>query len=109
MGKNKFPAKRVIIDGVTFASKREAKRYAELCLLQKAGEIHQLELQPPFDVYINGKKLCRYTADFRYLDAKTQAFIVEDVKSGGTRKDPYYRLRKKAAEMSYAMTVVEVL
>lgn len=109
MGRNRFPAKRTIVDGFTFASKREAQRYGELKLLQIAGEIKELRLQPAFPVFINGVKYCTYTADFSYRNVGDDQLVVEDTKSSGTRKDTAYRLRKKAAELSYGMKVTEVL
>jgi hypothetical protein len=79
-----------------------------LCLLERAGEITDLEIQPVFPVAIAGKPFCRYTADFSYRD-RAGRFVVEDVKSSGTSKDAAYRLRKKAAELAYSITVTEVL
>ena len=49
-GNSKYGAIRTTVDGVTFASKAEARRYAELKLLEQAGEIKGLELQPKFDI-----------------------------------------------------------
>ncbi|MDD3747626.1 MAG: DUF1064 domain-containing protein, partial [Anaerostipes sp.] len=43
---SKYGARKTVIDGITFDSKREAKRYQELKLLEQAGEISYLELQP---------------------------------------------------------------
>jgi hypothetical protein len=104
---SRFPAKRTTVDGITFDSKREAKRYGELRLLERAGEIVLLNVQPAFPVEINGKPLCTYTADFAYFDVRKQERVIEDVKSSGTRKDTAYRLRKKAAELFYGFTVTE--
>lgn len=92
----------------TFDSKAEAVRFAELQLLQRAGRIACLEVQPTWVVEIAGKRLCRYTADFSYLDAHGHP-VIEDVKSSGTAKDAAYRLRKKAAELAHGITVVEVI
>ena len=100
---------RRTVDNQIFASAKEARRYAELCLLERAGDITDLEIQPVFPVAIAGKPFCRYTADFSYRD-RDGRFVVEDVKSkNGTSKDPAYRLRKKAAELAYSITVTEVL
>ena len=96
------------IDGITFDSKKESTRYAELKLLEKAGEIECLEIQPFWDVYINGQKLCRYSADFSYLDKK-RGPVLEEVKSTGTAKDAAYRLRRKAAELAYGLQISEVV
>ena len=97
------------IDGRTFDSKKEATRYAELKQLQRAGEIECLELQPSWDVFINGSKLCRYSADFSYLDRRTGTPVIEDTKSTGTAKDAAYRIRKRAAELAHGIKVTEVL
>ena len=45
---HKYNAIPTTVDGIRFASKREARRYLELKLLQKAGHISDLELQPRF-------------------------------------------------------------
>lgn len=105
MKQPKYKNKKVIVDGITFDSKREGRRYTELKLLQKAGEIKGLELQKPFvlipaqyEYYErygkkgqrlkDGKrcieKSCVYIADFTYID-KNGETVVEDVKG---YKDP---------------------
>lgn len=107
---SRFPAQKTVVDGITFDSKREAKRYGELKLLERAGEIIQLQAHPGFPVSINDRHFCLYTADFEYIDLRLPEGsppVIEDVKSSGTRKDPAYRLRKKAAELFYGMKVVE--
>ena len=106
MGKSRFAAVRTTVDGITFASKREAKRYGELKLLQRAGEIAELKIQPAFPVEIGGHHFCIYTGDFSYTD-KSGARIIEDCKSSGTAKDTAYLLRKKAAELFYGIKVIE--
>jgi hypothetical protein len=68
MRKSKYAAIPTIVDGIRFASKKEARRYTELKLLERAGEITCLELQPKFPCVVNGKKVCTYIADFAYLD-----------------------------------------
>jgi len=97
------------VNNRVFDSKKEATRYAELKNLERAGLIECLELQPSWDVFINGQKLCRYSADFSFLDKKTGRPVVEDTKSSGTAKDAAYRLRKRAAELAHGITVREVL
>ena len=108
-GKGRYPVapkEQRTVDGKVFASKREAARYAELRLLEQQKLISHLECQPTFKVTINGHPLCRYTADFQYF--RDGELTVEDVKSSGTRKDPYYRLRKRAAELWFFIKVREV-
>lgn len=92
------------VNGIQFASMHEAQRYRELLLLQYAGEIRDLELQPRFDIVVNGKKICRYIADFRYLTTGGQV-VIEDAKGYRT---PTYRLKKKLVEALYSIQVVEV-
>jgi hypothetical protein len=98
---------RRIEDGITFDSLNEVSRYRELKLLQQAGAISDLTLQPSFEVKITGAHFCTFTADFSYLEYGQR--IVEDVKSTGTAKDTAYRLRKKAAELFHKITVKELI
>ena len=102
-------ATRTTVDGIEFASKREAKRYGELRLLEQAGEIINLTTQPAFKVSIFGRHFCTYTADFAYRDVAGDRFVIEEVKSSGTAKDPAYRLRKKAAELFHGITITEII
>jgi len=67
-----------------------------LRLLERAGEISNLELQPKFPITVNGTKVCTYIADFAYFTPKEK--IVEDVKGVLT---PMYRLKKKLTEAVY--------
>jgi hypothetical protein len=97
------------IDGITFDSKREATRYATLRLLERAGKIEDLRLQQKFPVQIHSKHYCTYTADFVYWDVALGREVIEDSKSTGTAKDAAYRLRRKAAELSYRIKIDEVL
>lgn len=48
--KNKYSNKKVTIDGITFDSKKEANRYCELKLLQRAGKIKNLQMQVKYVV-----------------------------------------------------------
>lgn len=74
----KYRNQPVVIDGIRFHSKREGARYSELRLLEKAGEIRGLQLQPPFIMSVNGIEICKYKADFAYWRGEER--IVEDVK-----------------------------
>ena len=86
---NKYYNKKVIIDGITFDSKKEGNRYAELKILEKAKLISGLILQPSFEicprVIWNGKTLRKrvYKADFQYWEKGQH--IVEDVKGMRTK------------------------
>lgn len=79
------------MDGIRFHSKAEARRYSELRLLERAGEITGLKLQERFDMIIEGVLICRYHADFSYSDRSGQR-IVEDVKGVLTAE---FRLKSK--------------
>ena len=83
--KNKYRAQKVIFDGIQFDSKKEANRYYELKLLERAGEITELELQKEFLLIpaqkIDGKvveRAVKYRADFVYKE--NGKIVVEDVK-----------------------------
>jgi|TARA_Y100000310_G_scaffold126112_1_gene124867 hypothetical protein len=91
--KNKYGAVRVRIDGIDFDSRAEARRYVDLKMLEKAGEIRNLELQPKFECVVDGTKICTYRADFQYFCGNER--VVEDVKGV---KTPVYRLKKKLVE-----------
>jgi hypothetical protein len=103
-GHSKYGAKATTIDGHRFHSKKEADRYVVLKLLEKAGEIHYLELQPRFKLHVNGTHLGSYIADFRYLDVAKGKYIVEDVK--GYRTD-LYKWKKKHFEAEYNSKILE--
>lgn len=83
--KSKYLSTKTTVDGIQFDSMKEAKRYKELALLQRAGLISNLQLQVKFELIptqkINGKIIERpvhYIADFVYMENGEQ--IVEDVK-----------------------------
>lgn len=101
---NKYNAKKTVVDGITFDSKKEAKRYGELLLLQRAGVISNLQLQVPY-ILINKSKYGRaikYVADFVYYENKQ--IVVEDVKGIRT---PVYRLKKRLFEEKYGIRILE--
>jgi hypothetical protein len=98
----KYRAKKTECDGILFASKKEAQRYMDLKLLEKAGDIRRLELQPRYRIDIHGIHVCTYIADFRYHS--NGKLIVEDVKGIRT---PIYRLKKKLMRAIYGITIME--
>ena len=107
---SKYNSRKTKIDGITFDSKREANRYLELKLLQRAGKIKDLQLQVPYELtpaYTNksGKKIraSRYYADFVYIENGEQ--VIEDVK--GVKTD-LYKLKKKILETKYGLEIKEV-
>ena len=62
----KYRAIKTVVDGITFDSKKEAKRYSELKIMEKAGIIATLRLQPEFKCMVKGKKVCTYKACLLY-------------------------------------------
>jgi len=102
--RNKYKAIKVEIDGINFDSKKEAARYGQLKLLKRAGEITKIELQPRYDIIINGKFCGFYKADFR-ITFKTGLVTIEDVKG---MKTPVYSLKKKIIEAMYGIKIIEV-
>lgn len=93
---NKYHAKPTIVDGIVFASIKESRRYGELKLLERAGQIRNLELQPVFKLSINGTLICRYVGDFAYFE--NNARVIEDTKGV---KTPTYRLKRKMLLAAY--------
>jgi hypothetical protein len=108
---NKFGAIKTEVDGITFASKKEARRYSELKLLERAGQIRNLELQRRFPLKIGNRLICTYVSDFVYCTnpkpgAKNVGeFIVEDAKG---MKTPVYKLKAKLFEALHGFPITEV-
>ena len=124
---SKYRAQPTVVDGVRFASKREAARYAELKLLEKAGEIRGLVLQPRFELHAamtlrdvgRGRDPARigcYVGDFAFEERAVPpggpvAFrrewrrVVEDVKGF---KTPLYRWKAKHVSAEYGIVIREV-
>ena len=100
---SKYHARKTKVDGIMFDSKREAMRYKELLLLERAGEISGLERQVAFELLPpfthKGRKVrgIQYRADFTYT-TKEGEHIIEDVKGVRTQ---VYKLKKKLFEFSY--------
>ncbi len=103
-GKSKHIAVRTQASSGTWcASKKEAARLSELRLLEKAGEIQNLVVQPEFPIFINGKKVFTYVADAAYFDGKRR--IVEDTKGVRTQ---VYRLKARCVEAYYNIQIMEI-
>lgn len=124
---SKYHAKKTEVDGIQFDSKREAQRYQQLKLMEKAGVICDLKRQVKYELvpaqYINGKCVERavtYTSDFEYyilkplrqrtVMAEPDAMaigqhIVEDVK--GMRTD-VYKIKRKLMLYKYGIVITEV-
>jgi hypothetical protein len=94
---NKYHAKKTTIDGITFASKKEANRYVELKLMEKAKAIQDLKIQVAFPLIPKTKygREIRYIADFTYYE--NGELVVEDTK--GFRTDVYKLKKRLMAEV----------
>jgi len=111
----KYRNKPTVVDGIKFASKREAARYGELKLLARRGEIRDLECHPSYSLTINGMQIGTYTADFRYRErvgvtARVYGdIVVEDVKSPATAKAKDFRRTLKLMKAIHGIEVRVVL
>ncbi len=101
----KYRAKPTTLDGLKFASKREANRYAELRLLERAGKIVALGCQPRYALVVDGVLIADYIADFSYCEDDN--FVVEDVKSKPTRTRAYI-IKRKLLKALYGIDVKEI-
>jgi hypothetical protein len=97
---SKYNAKKTIIDGITFDSKKEARRYCELELLKKAGEVSWFLRQVPFDC---GGGI-KYRLDFLIVWTSGEVTF-EDVKGFKTAT---YKMKKKLVESRYPIEITEV-
>lgn len=108
----KYHNRKIIVDDKKFDSLKEAKRYKELKILEKANEITELRLQVKFELQPSFKKdnktyrKIEYIADFTYYDNKLNKYIVEDTKG---YKTDVYKLKKKLFEYKYPHLTIKEL
>ncbi len=124
---SKYHSNKTEVDGILFDSKREAQRYQQLKLMERAGMICDLKRQVKYELipaqYIDGKCVERavtYTSDFEYYvlkplrqktvmaerDAKViDQHIVEDVKGYRTE---VYKIKKKLMLHNYGISITEI-
>ena len=98
--KSKYRAIKTTIDGITFASKREAYYYQIYSRLQELGQIKNLQMQTSIPFLINGKKMFIYNPDFEFDDDKGHHIV--DVKGIETST---FRLKKKLIEAQYGIEI----
>jgi len=101
----KFKNQPTTVDGIRFASKAEARRYQELCLLCKAGKVKSLTRQTRWPLTIKGELICTYVSDFEYFDNEKETWVVEDVKGFAT---PLFQIKAKLMRALYRITIVEI-
>lgn len=99
MRRAKYGNKRVTVDGITFDSVAESRRWCELKLLERAGEIRNLERQLRIPLNVNGVKICTLVIDAAYFEGQKRVF--EDVKSRHTRTLAVWRLKSKLLKAIY--------
>ncbi len=122
-GISKYRSEKTEIDGIVFDSKKEAGRYQELSLLERAGEISDLQMQVKFVLIpqqrehdkvgkrggkIKGKLLereCSYIADFVYTDNETGRKVIEDTKGVRTKE---YLIKRKLMLYVHGIRISEV-
>ena len=110
---NKYHNRKIEIDGITFDSAKEARRWQELKLLERAGEIYDLQRQVPFIVIPaqrdeKGKLIERevkYIADFTYKEKGSLIRTVEDAKGIRTKE---YIIKRKLMLHRFGLRIKEV-
>ena len=120
---NKYHNRKITVDGETFDSKKEAQRFLELQLLQKAGKIEHLERQKKFVLIPaqyepdiigprGGKKRGKliehevaYYADFYYYNPTFDSWVVEDTKGMKTKE---YIIKRKMMLYLKEIRILEV-
>ena len=102
---NKYHNKKVVHDGIKFASKSEGERYLELKAMQEKGEIRDLVLQPKFILQESFRKngelfrAIHYVADFQYY--LNDQLVIVDVKGYMGYTTPEFRIKRKIFEARY--------
>jgi hypothetical protein len=87
---------------------KEANRWCELKMLEKAGLIQDLQRQVKFELIPkqDGERAVHYVADFVYVeDGK---MIVEDVKSAATKKNKEYVIKRKLLLWRHGIRIKEI-
>lgn len=102
----KYRSKKTRVGDKVFDSKKEADRFVELTLMEKAKAIQDLKTQVAFPLIAKSKygREIVYRADFTYYE--DGQLIVEDVKSPAT-KTPLYRLKKRLLAERYKIVIRE--
>ena len=106
--RTKYGNRKTVIDGIKFDSEKEAEYYSYLKLLERAGEISDIVLQPRFELippFEKGGQKFRglyYVADFQF--EKAEEIVVVDVKG---YKTDVYKLKHKLFEYLYPDLTIE--
>ena len=100
--RHKYRAKPVTVDGVWFASGREADRWSVLRIMERAGMITDLVRQPRYPIVINGIKICEYRGDFAYRNSLGEP-CTEDVK--GVHTD-VFRIKQRLVKAVLGIEII---
>lgn len=110
--RRKYRNEPVVLDGLRFDSRAEARRWADLELMQRAGRIRDLQRQVLYELIPSQprpsggtERPCEYVADFVYTDCDTGRLVCEDVKGAAT---PEYRIKRKLMLWRHGIEVREV-
>lgn len=124
--KSKYGAEKITVDGQSFASKKEARRFTQLRLLERAGEISDLKTQVKFvlipaqrepdSVGARGgvkkgkliERECAYIADFTYFDSKGELHVedVKGYKGGGAYE--LFKIKRKLMLYVHGIRIIEI-
>lgn len=109
LNESKYHNQKVVVNGITFDSKKEAARWQELRLLEQAGEIVGLNRQLKIEVCPKTKlhKARYYVCDFVYFDKEKNKTIYEDVK--GYKKGLAYQLFSLKRDILYWRHQIEII
>ena len=94
-------------DGIVHDSRKEAQRWCELKLLERAGKIKDLQRQVKYELIPkqDGERACYYVADFVYHNAETGKKVVEDTKGKKTKE---YILKRKLMLYIHGIRIREI-
>ena len=103
---SKYGNTKIRVDGRLFDSKAVVARWQELQLLERAGEITELERQVEYELIPKqkGERAVKYIADFRYIDHDGKT-VVEDTKGV---KTPVWIIKRKLMLRVHGIRVREV-
>ena len=111
----KYHNTKIQVDGITFDSKLEAERYGQLKMMERAGVIRDLVLQPEFELIPSFRKFGKtwrrtvYRADFKYILCSDDSHIIEDVKGSKAVITDVFRLKQKLFEYQYPELSIKIV
>lgn len=103
---SKYMNRKTTVDGLSFDSAKEARRWQELRILERGGLISALGRQRRYKLIVEGSLVCTYVSDFDYVENGVE--VTEDVKSEYTRKMPVYRIKFKLFRALFGRAIREV-